>query len=203
MALIGALTPDRVATAGPPGVYGRKYGDIIPDMIESLLATQAWTGRGQDGISNGGEGGWWYQPRLPEDGDSGTSNGGEGSVAQWPMIAIYEAEHTFGMPIPDVTRNQLKKWVHFAQNGVPPGNDSPDLRGGGGYSSDTDYVTSGKSGGLLVGYRSVYKDTPDILQHFETRLSLDYFDTHLMSPWSDSNGMYDMYSMAKGFRVGT
>lgn len=74
-AIVASGTPDAVTTTGPGNVTGRKYKDIVQDMVDGYAYGQADSGTWM--------GGWGY------DWNNGNS---DNSVNQWAVIGMMAAE---------------------------------------------------------------------------------------------------------------
>jgi hypothetical protein len=80
-AIVASGNPAQVTVNGPAGVVGRKYADIIQDMVDAYTFCVV---RGNTG------GGWRY----------GCPDGvGDGSVSQWAAIGLIAANRSFGVVI--------------------------------------------------------------------------------------------------------
>ncbi|MBL7120274.1 MAG: hypothetical protein ISS53_06280, partial [Dehalococcoidia bacterium] len=95
IAIVGSGTPERVAEAGPGGVIGRTYHDIVQDMADFMA------------IAQNDNGGWGYWR------DSGDS---DNSCTQWPIIGMQSAEAKWGITIADFVRPGLETWLANTQN---------------------------------------------------------------------------------------
>lgn len=93
-AIVASGTPDAVATTGPANVVGRKYKDILQDMVDGYAYGQTNSGTWM--------GGWGY---TWLNGDS------DNSVNQWAAIGMMGAEGWGGVVVPDwvkvANRNSL------------------------------------------------------------------------------------------------
>ena len=99
-AIVASGTPNAVTTTGPANVIGRKYLDIVQDMVDAYAFCQY----------NFAPGGSWYYS---------CSGYVDNSVAQWGAIGLIGAR-AFGATIPAIVLDANKVWVTSSQapNGV-------------------------------------------------------------------------------------
>lgn len=106
MALVASGEPSRLADSGPAGVNGRRYDDIVRDMIDYIAFAQVDApsddqfkdlSDGQLAQLSNFRGGWRYRAN-PLDADM--------SVTQWPVLAMMAAEE-WGIEAPDWVRTEL------------------------------------------------------------------------------------------------
>jgi len=105
-AFVASATPNATAVLGDATwVKGRKYKDIVQDMVDY----NAW---GQLD-SNFGRGGWDYNPNV-----SNHSGYADNSVSQWPAIGMIAAERVwgpFGVTVPAFVKTENLLWLHASQ----------------------------------------------------------------------------------------
>jgi len=79
MAIVSSDTPGKVAVAGPSGVVGRTYREIVQDMADFCAYAQ----------NDGGfkDGGWRYQRNYSSSDNSGYGGFGYTSACSWVNIA--------------------------------------------------------------------------------------------------------------------
>ncbi len=94
MALVASGDPGRVADSGPTNVRGRRYDEIVTDMIDFIAFAQS--------DSTGGRGGWRYTANRVD---------GDMSVMQWPVLAMMAAEEQWGIRPPEWVKSELRE--HF------------------------------------------------------------------------------------------
>ncbi len=131
---------DAAATPIPAGLW--VGGGITPAnfkvLIEDYLDCLSWS-QGDSGFK-----GWHYPVNTASSGNGGF----DGSTHQWPIIAILTAKERWGINPPGwVVANAVSAFQQGTDqtvNGV--------YEGGTGYSSNTSWRTTGKTGGALVGW---------------------------------------------------
>ncbi|MDD2732475.1 MAG: PKD domain-containing protein [Desulfuromonadaceae bacterium] len=104
-AIVASGTPDALAPTGPANVVGRKYIDIVQDMVDSISYCQ------YDYGVNGGS--WIYS----------CNNGNDNSISQWMAIGLLGAK-SFGATLPmkpsvakpNVVVEWNKAWLKYSQN---------------------------------------------------------------------------------------
>lgn len=96
-AIVASGTPNAVATTGPANIIGRKYKDIVQDMVDWYAWAQ------YDALPGGG---WRYNPNDYPD----------NSVCQWAAIGMIAAEKSFGCTVPQWVKDFNKPWLAFSQN---------------------------------------------------------------------------------------
>jgi hypothetical protein len=114
-ALIATGTPNAVATAGPAGVTGLTYQNIVQDIADAASYCQ-YGGDPYDvqtGYARGSEpyqgGGWWYD----------CQEGDDNSVSQWASIGLIGAQRGFGLSIPAIVTDANNMWVTASQDDTP------------------------------------------------------------------------------------
>jgi len=180
MTFASSKAPDLIAETGDATwVKGRKYKDIVQDMVDYLAF-------GQSDPSNGSyRGGWRYYANY---GDS------DNSCAQWPVIGMEAVETTeFGeatVTIPQFVKEELNLWIDYIQN---------DASGGSGYMHPEDWVNVAKTGGLLCEMKFFGDDTtsPRVIA------AVNFIDANWDTDWEHfiGNSYYAFYSVMKGFRL--
>lgn len=116
-AIVATGTPNAIAPTGPANVIGRRYLDIVQDMVDNIAFCQYDAGLG---------GGWYY-----------TCNGyADNSISQWMAIGLLGAREFgaqwpahAGTPRPYVVPEWNKVWLANSQ--MPP--NPPSFNNGGGY----------------------------------------------------------------------
>ena len=93
VALASSGAPNRVASVGYNGVYGRTYADIVQDAVDFFAFGQT------DGTASD-RGGWRYGP----------NGGADMSTNQWPPLAMLAAEQNMGSTVPQFVRDEA---IHF------------------------------------------------------------------------------------------
>ncbi len=99
-ALVASGTPDAIARTGGANVIGRRYQDIVQEMVDMY----AW---GMDD-SGGDRGGWRYSWNSDSD----------NSAAQWGAIGMVAAERHFGCLVPDWVKTWNNYWLNASYNGT-------------------------------------------------------------------------------------
>ena len=99
-ALVASGTLDTMARTGGANVLGRRYQDIVQDMVDMY----AW---GMDD-SGGDRGGWRYNWNSDAD----------NSASQWGAIGIAAAERHFGCVVPDWVKTWNNYWLNASYNGT-------------------------------------------------------------------------------------
>lgn len=103
-AIVASGTPNAVAATGPAGITGRRYVDIVQDMVDNISYCQ------YDSATLGG--GWYY-----------SCNGYvDNSISQWMAIGLLGAQD-FGAALPqhagtarpDVVRESNRNWLKSSQ----------------------------------------------------------------------------------------
>ncbi len=98
-ALVATGTPDAIAQRGGANVVGRRYQDIVQDMVDMY----AW---GQGDWTNGG--GWRY----------GWNDWPDNSASQWGAIGLIAAERHFGCTVPEWVKTYNNGWLNHSYNGT-------------------------------------------------------------------------------------
>lgn len=93
-ALVASGTPDAIAAAGGVNVVGRRYQDIVQDMVDAY----AW-GQADSGYYKGG---WRYSWNADAD----------NSACQWGAIGMIAAERHFGCIVPQWVKDQNNVWLN-------------------------------------------------------------------------------------------
>lgn len=136
MALVASRTPKAIAGAGPEGVIGRSYRDIVVDLLDFLAFAQIDEGQT-------GRGGWRYH--------ANDTSGADMSVTQWPVLAFMAAEEVWNIEAPGFVRSELKHFLRAMQ-----GND-----GGFGYSVASTGMNNGLTGAGIIAHAFVGTDHDD------------------------------------------
>jgi len=165
MAIAASGAPDWVAQAGPDGVAGRTYKDILTDMVDMC----AW---GQNDYDPG-RGGWRYDWNYYDS---------DNSVTQWPAIGLEAAEKNWDIQAPDFVKRELDIWLTATQCS----------NGGFGYASACDWVNMAKTGAGIAGLNytgAAATDTriQNALKFLDSNWSLAGGD----GIWDNWYGMYD------------
>jgi hypothetical protein len=174
IALASSHAPNVLAAVGGDGIYGRKYSEIVQDMVDFFAWGQCDSGSGR--------GGWRYYHNY---GDS------DMSTTQWPPLGmlIAESKEAGGMActVPQFVRDEL---IHFLTQ-TQHGNCDND-NGGFGYMYDTQYLNLTKTGAGLICYEFLYL-TPGsqaldtLLADPKVQSAVGYIYRH----WNDSGGSWD------------
>jgi hypothetical protein len=98
--IIASGTPNAVTVTGRANVVGRKYSDILQDMVEYYLWAQYTGGGGSGG------GGWRYNPGDAPD----------NSVCQWAAIGMIPAERVWGLTVPQWMKDWNIVWLTNSQD---------------------------------------------------------------------------------------
>ena len=96
-AIITSNTPNAVTVTGPANVLGRRYADIVQDMVDSY----AW-GQYDYGANRGG---WRYV----------WNQGPDNSAAQWGAIGMIPAERNWGLIVPAWVKTENLVWMDYSQ----------------------------------------------------------------------------------------
>jgi hypothetical protein len=96
-AIVASGTPDAVTPTGAVNIVGRKYREIIQDMVDAYAWAQ-WD-------SNPQGGGWRYNPNQAPDNSS----------CQWAAIGLIPAERVWGCIVPPIVKEWNKEWLWFSQ----------------------------------------------------------------------------------------
>jgi len=121
----------------------------------------------------------------------------DNSVSMWPVLGLYAAEATWGVPVPGFAKFELDIWIDYIQN---------DENGGSGYTAPDEWVNVAKTGGLLVE-QAFCGDTifTERVQHAVKYITKNWETDgeHLMPPNGSSpvTSYYGMYSVMKGLRL--
>ena len=97
-AFVASGTPDAIARAGGANVVGRRYQDIVQDMVDAY----AW---GQDD-AGADRGGWRYNWNSDAD----------NSASQWAAIGMIAAERYFGCTVPQWVKDRNDSWLNNSYN---------------------------------------------------------------------------------------
>lgn len=117
--IVASGTPNAVTVTGGANILGRKYSDILQDMVEFYLYAQ-YTGSSP----YGGGGGWRY----------GAGQYPDNSVCQWAAIGMIPAEREWGLTVPQWMKDWNIVWLSNSQDGGIDGTSGyGDMYGGFGY----------------------------------------------------------------------
>jgi hypothetical protein len=98
-AIVASGTPDALTTTGPANVIGRKYKDIIQDMVDYVAYTQTDTGTWM--------GGWGY----------GVNANSDNSVNQWTVIGMLAANGWGGtVVVPSFVKTANRNSINNTQS---------------------------------------------------------------------------------------
>jgi len=179
MTFASSKAPERIAQTGDATyVKGRKYKDIVQDMVDFIAYAQT------DPSCGVYRGGWRYSANY------GSS---DNSVSQWPVIGLEAAETTMGsagVTIPQFLRDELSLWVTYVQN----------PNGGSGYDWP-EGPNVARTGGLLCEFKFLRDDKNS------TRVinAISYVGSNWGEPAATNYytiaNYYAMYSVMKGLRL--
>jgi hypothetical protein len=138
MALLASRQPDAIARSGPTEVRGRRYADIVTDMLDYIAYAQY---EGDDRL----RGGWRYME----------NEGADLSVVQWPALAMMSAREVAGIGTPEWVMSELREhFLRFAQD---------EGSGGFGYSGPTPTSIGMTAAGLIaLEFSGVPQDDPRV-----------------------------------------
>ncbi|MBW1735902.1 MAG: hypothetical protein JRJ71_16235, partial [Deltaproteobacteria bacterium] len=105
-AIVATGTPDAITRTGGVNVLGRRYQDIVQDMVDMY----AW---GQGDSNNGG--GWRYH----------WNDWPDNSASQWGAIGMIAAERHFGCIVPQWVKDRNDAWLTYSHDGVGFGYTGP------------------------------------------------------------------------------
>ena len=95
-ALVASGTPAAVAATGPAGIVGRRYDDIVQDMVDYYHLCQ---------YDGGAGGGWRYTcDTFPDN-----------SANQWAAIGMIPAERNFSLTVQQRMKDWNEVWINFSQ----------------------------------------------------------------------------------------
>ena len=97
-AFVASGTPDAIARAGGANVIGRRYQDIVQDMVDMYAYGQVDSGSAY--------GGWQYS----------WNSGSDNSAAQWGAIGMIAAERHFGCTVPQWVKDRNNSWLNYSYN---------------------------------------------------------------------------------------
>jgi hypothetical protein len=130
-AFISSGTPDQLAVLGPEvaapnvqnGVKGRKYKDIVQDMLD-------WYAWAQMDLNASQRGSWYYTA------SNNTSTGhADNSTSQWAAIGGLAAERVWGLTTPAFVKSEAKLAMAYTHQTANTNSGSPalNMRGSFGY----------------------------------------------------------------------
>ncbi len=97
-ALVASGTPNAVSRTGGTNIVGRRYQDLVQDMVDMY----AW-GQVDSGSYRGG---WRYSWGSQSD----------NSAAQWAAIGMIAAERHFGCTVPQWVKDQNNIWLNYSDS---------------------------------------------------------------------------------------
>jgi PKD repeat protein len=102
MALVASGTPEMVAMNGGPGIFGKRYREIVQDMAEMYYWGQVDSGNAS--------GGWQYA----------WNSGSDNSACQWAALGFEAAEEQGWIKVPQWVKDRNLVWLNFsrATNGI-------------------------------------------------------------------------------------
>ena len=167
MAIVGSDTPGRTAPSGPTGVSGRTYFELLQDMADFCAYAQ------NEGTYY--EGGWRYQRNY---------SSSDNSVTQWPIMGLYAAENSWGIPIANFVKPSLEGWLDRTR----------DSSGGWGYTNPTTYLNIDKTAGTGIA-GLLFCGVP--VSDWRIQNAIGFIDTR----WTGLNiaDGYTMYGVMKAF----
>lgn len=96
-AIVTSNTPDAVTVTGGTNIIGRRYADIVQDMVDSYAYGQYDSGAAR--------GGWRYRwNSFPDN-----------SAAQWGAIGMIPAERNWGLTVPAWVKTENMVWMDYSQ----------------------------------------------------------------------------------------
>jgi hypothetical protein len=100
-AIVASGTPNAITATGPANVIGRRYVDIVQDMVDLYAYGQ---------YDAAGGGGWRYN----------TNDFPDNSACQWAAIALIPAQREWGVVVPTIVKTWNVVWLQYSQaaNGV-------------------------------------------------------------------------------------
>ncbi|MGP0074265.1 MAG: hypothetical protein ACLPWF_20315 [Bryobacteraceae bacterium] len=112
-ALVATANPTGVAKAGPTGVVGQTYKNIVTDIVDAIGYCE-FSGDYEetDGVDNGGA--WQYNCA----GGTSLPNYNDNSPSQWDAIGLIAANRGFGIPIMPIIKDANQIWLTWSQE--PP-----------------------------------------------------------------------------------
>jgi hypothetical protein len=185
MTFASSLDSNRIAETGnATWVKGRRYKDIVQDMVDYL----AW-GQNESGAARGG---WRY---------AGNYSTSDNSCSQWPVIGMEAAERNFGIVIPTFVRDELLIWLNASRNSD----------GGFKYSNccygtwQCSNVARTGAGIAMLSFCNI-PVTDSRIQNALNYLNAHWTDNHgCMGTWdyhfSGGGNYYAFYGVMKGMRV--
>ncbi len=100
--IIASGTPNAIAPTGIAEVAGRRYVDIVQDMVDFYAFSQYDGSSGALGVL----GGWRYSAQQFPD----------NSAAQWGAIGLFPAEHAWGCTVPPWVKTSNAGWLTYSQD---------------------------------------------------------------------------------------
>lgn len=180
MALVGAGdlasgAPDLVATTGPVNIIGRKYKDLVQDMVD-------WCAWAQVEPNRACRGGWRYSANYSDS---------DNSACQWPAIGMEAAEFGWHCTVPPYVKHENERWTQYSQyfSGYEP----YWYYGAFGYTGKGVGAALTGSGICQLSFQGKPKNDPRILaaaKHFGENPS-----------YRGVGSAYAMYAVCKGCRI--
>jgi PKD repeat protein len=201
-AFVASGTQDGVAVAGDPTwVKGRKYKDLVQDMMDMYWFGQAdnlWPSYEFEGW----RGGWHYSWNSDAD----------NSTAQWGAITGLAGENVWGIAVPSFVKTEnLNHWLKFSQtyDGTHLGYDGSFGYGGRScaWSACMAETPSGLVQMVFDGVQNDPSATTDSEKRFQEAIRFMARDMRGPGVWGatntlkSENNMYGMFAMAKAFRL--
>jgi len=173
MALVGSGDPDKLAATGPAA--GKRYKDIVQDLVDYCAYAQAESNRGVN------RGGWRY----------GTANfsSSDNSFSQWCPMGMDEASLAWGNEFSGFVKTENRFWTDYVQNPAD---------GTSGYSNST----NGNWDNDFTGTASIIAQMSSqgrAVDDADIVLAL----SGLNSRWGSryQNGFYSLYGVTKALRM--
>lgn len=180
-AIVGSGTPDALAPTGSsPDVLGRRYADIVQDMLDAY----SW---GQVDSPSFYQGGWRY----------GWNSDSDNSAAQWWAIGAIAAERVFGSIVPQFVKDEnVKEWLPESgyYDGTNAGYDGHYGYVDNHYSVDINMMNTTPSGVVQLNADGVPGDDP---RHLAAQ-------RYMIRNWTMltlNNRIYGMFAVAKAMRL--
>jgi hypothetical protein len=138
-AFVASGNPAGVARAGPAGVLGETYKDIVSDLVDGIGYCQYYgDDENSNGVHNGGA--WQYYCAANP---NYTYYYDDNSPSQWNATALISANRGFGISIPEIVKDTNQVWTIWSQE--PPPQKTT-------YSTDTGSNPIANGGSLVGAY---------------------------------------------------
>ena len=169
-------------TAPNSYIAGRKFHDIVQDMVDMY----AW---GQE-ESGGGRGGWQYS----------WNTGSDNSAAQWGAIGMLAAQDIFGIAIPQWVKDNNLIWLNYSYRSYRADGDTGFPYAAEGGSRQFGYTGSGT--GLATNASGMVQLVFDDLTTSDTKWQTteNYYADNWNTLYSSSN-YYAGYAFVKAMRL--